>query len=236
MMPVKDRLSFNAKTIINLQSIVLPGKPTLLKPGYAAHYAAAYQLWHDVVCEGLRSENLSEVADNLQSDGFVSQDEIHVLFNNDKPVGVFAFSWMDLSFKATRQQKYFVSNYPHSVIEKLQQCANPIIMTMGQLAVHPDWRRSKIGPCVSELLVGFAVKRLQESPADILLSFSRNNRKTHDLSYRYGAQPIVQNHQSHGIASDILTIHRNDALPSPIEGMQAAVDKLWGLRVFGLVA
>lgn len=219
--------SFNPEVLEQLQTIQMPGNTLLLTPGKESLYESAYQFWYDTVIEGLQSENLQHHIQHLCSDEFIRQNEIYSLFHNDQPIGLFAFSWLNLNFKATRQQHYLLNNYPGWLIDQLCDQGQHFIMTMGHLTVHPNWRRHKIGPCVSEILVGFAVKRLLESPALLCLSFSRNNRQTNKLSYRYGAKPLIQNYKAYGIDSDILALYRDSVCECPIPGIQTAVNKLW---------
>ena len=81
-------------------------------------------------------------------------------------------------------------------------------MTMGNLTIAPGWRKSQIGFGVSEILLGLATKRFLASPATALITYTRNNRKTHDLVYRHGGIPLLQGHVSYGHESDIIAIYR----------------------------
>lgn len=224
-------LVFNDERAINLKLLCLPGQAMWVAPQYEKYYSVVYKLWRDVVIEGLHSEGLFEAAARLSSDGFCSQQEIHCLFHLDTPVGMFAYRWLDLRFKASIDQSCIKENYPVEIIDLLQSETEVPVMTMGQMMVHPDWRRVKIGACVTELLAGFAVKRFLESPAEIAISYSRNNRSTHTLCYRYGARPLIKNHVSHGIASDIFAFYRNEICDSPVEGVQTVVNRLYSQRI-----
>ena len=129
-MPKKDNsLIFNKDTIKHFKLIVLPGKGLWVAPGFENHYEAAYHLWHDVVCEGLNSLGLVQASQSLKSDGFISQSEIHVLYNQGQPVGLFAYRWLDLRFSATREQSYVCENYPDELIQEIQRSQQKIIMT-----------------------------------------------------------------------------------------------------------
>lgn len=230
-MSVKNNLQFNPEIVEHLQDVEMPGRDIWVKAGSEWYYEAAYLFWRDIILEGLISENLQQQAAHLTSDEFVRQHEIHCLFNERQPVGLFAFCWMDLHYRATWQQNYFSQNYPEELLQRLCDQGHKMVMTMGQLVVDPSWRRSKIGPCVSEILVSFAIKRFLESPASILISFSRNNRKTHEMSYRYGANPLIQDRLSYGIASDILAMYKDSVRPCAFPGIQEATDKLWQSRL-----
>jgi hypothetical protein len=218
---------FNAQIFSKARSICVPGSGLAVKPGFEEYYSATYQLWYQSISEGLTSEGLTEQAQALLSDDFLRQNEIHCLFNEALAIGLFAFSWMNLQFVATRKQQYFIKNYPPYLLDQICEQGHHVIMTMGHLSVHPDWRKSKIGFGVVDILMGFAVKRFLESPATLLLTFTRNNRKTHELCYRFGGKPLLKDQVSHTIASDIIAFHKDDVVPSPIEGIHEAVEKLW---------
>ncbi len=224
---MENKLTFNPAIVEQLQDYVLPGKALWCKPSFEYYYEAAYEFWQEITLEGLHSEGLDERAAALNSDDFIHQDEIHCLFNGNEPVGLFAFRWMDLRFEATREQSYFKSYYPESVIAKLVEQRHFFLMTMGQLMVHPQWRRSKIGPCISEILVGFAVTRLLASPASALIAFSRNNRKTQDLCVNYGGSPLVESHRAYGLDSTIMIIYPDRVTDNPMPGISEATARLW---------
>ncbi len=217
----------NSKLLKTLDCYHLPAKMRYCLPGFEAYYNAAYHFWREMICEGLLSEGLVEQAKTLSSDEFVNQDDFVCLFLQTKPIGLFMFSWMNLAYPANKDRRYITVNYPATVIETLLRLGHEKLMTMGHLTIHPEWRKSRMGPGVGEILVGLAVKRFLTSRASALLSFSRNNRKTQDLAYHWGAQPLLKNYQAYGIDSDILAIYRDTVMPTIIEGIPELVEYLW---------
>lgn len=216
--------------IQDLQCYLFPAKPRWCDDRYLTQYNAAYGFWKAMIKEGLVSEGLELQAAGLTSDEFIRQDEFACLFQGEIPVGLFMFSWLDTSNPVVLDHSYF-SSYPPAAIAALRDNDHRLIMSMGQLTVHADWRKGKVGPGISELLVGFATKRFMESSASALITFTRNNRKTNELGYRYGGVPLHQGAISHGIASDALAVYRNTVTPSCIKHAPEAVDCLWSQKI-----
>ncbi len=209
-----------------LDCYLLAGKRQHNLPKYQPHYTQAYTLWRDMVKEGYLSENLLDRAATLTSDEFVNQEECACLFHAKEAVGLFMFNWYHLNNPADLEHSYF-KNYPKHIMEQLKSDGHECVMSMAQLMVHPDWRKNKVGPGVSEILVGFATKRFVESDASALLTFTRNNRKTHELGYRYGGKILLSNHRSHGMSADLLAVYRDTVKVSPIKGVANVVETLW---------
>ena len=123
----------------NLQCYLLPSNWKHCVQRYEPYYKAAYLFWRAMLKEGLHSEGLVKEADELNSDRFLLQDEIVCLFDQGMPVGLIAFDWMNLTCPVNRDQSY-LSQFPECMINQLFDAAISIIMIMGHLSVHPDWR------------------------------------------------------------------------------------------------
>lgn len=186
-------------------------------------YKFWHQIWNDTFVE-LKGQELK------YSDDFVRQDEIAVLYAEGKIVGTFSFSWFNLELSSHRNHSYFKS-YPKDVLEKLEKQNLNQIMTMGYLAVHEDWRKTNLGPFVSEVLVGVACKRLVSSPASILLTFTRNNRKMNELGYRHGAKCLKASQREHNVEVDFIGVHRNEVQATPVAGIPELIESVWNTRI-----
>lgn len=191
-------------------------------------FRQTYQFWHhiwDTTFKELKNKGLQD------SDEFHRQKEICVLTSaHNQVIGSFSFSWFDLRFQSHAQHSYF-KLYPQPVMDYFAKNGLQKIMTMGYLCVHPEWRKSKLGPFVAEVLVGATCKRFLESDADVLITFTRNNRKMNELGYRHGARCVLGKQVGHNVEVDYIAWHREDVKPTSIPGLPPRIDKLWNSRI-----
>lgn len=213
--------SIDKQTLQSLRHVLLKARG----PGQGTEedYDKAYSFW----LEMWRS-TFSEVhADiNLQSDLFVTQREVSAIFLRDQVIALQMFDFRDLRLKAHRDLSYF-QQFPSEVLTLLLDQGYQQIMRLGQMTVHPDWRRNKVGPFMSELLGGIAINRFLGSTASVMIAITRNDRGTQDLGYSYGAVPLRQGHEAYGIPSDVIAIYRDKARATSMPGMVPVVERLW---------
>jgi hypothetical protein len=162
----------------------------------------------------------------LRSDVFLTQREVSAVFHGDCPVGLMMYDFRDLRMKAHRDMSYF-KHYPSDVLEHLLAEGQEEVMMTGQLTVHPDWRKSKIGPFMSDVLMGLSVKRFVDSSASIKLACTRNDRGIQNLCYRFGAVPLRRGHEAYGIPCDVVAFHKGDVRDSDLPGLARIIDRLW---------
>ncbi len=192
-------------------------------------YNKLYRSW-----DALWSKTYSELegVQDLRSDDFERLNEVSGFYFKDEVIGVFCFNWYNLALPSHMKHSYF-SAYPPEAIEKLKQMDAKIVMSMGNLAVLPDWRKRDSG-LISEAFVGLGCKRFLQSDADFLIAYTRNDRKVNELCYRHGAQCLVANHMEHNVSVDIIAISRKEVVIAQDKGVLDLVENLWGRReVFG---
>lgn len=181
----------------------------------------------------MRNANMSGIEEKLSSDAFMLFEDIYTLFykspDEESIVGLFCFDTKDVSSKAILDQSYFKS-YPKEVIEDYILSVNKV-MTIGHLLVHPNWRRSKIGIGLSDILVWFMHKRFIESRADLMIYWTRNNRGTNALGKKFGGRAIMENLEYGGLDADIIVIEPGDVvLDSGDELVNWFSQQLWDNR------
>jgi GNAT superfamily N-acetyltransferase len=191
--------------------------------GLADDYERAYAFWHTMWQSTFREVNADV---ELHSDVFLMHDEASVVLLGDQPVGLMLYDYRDLRVAAHRDISFF-THYPPDTLEALQAQGVCQVMLAGQLTVHPDWRRRRVGPFMSEALVSLALRRFLSSKADAMIAFTRNDRNTQELAYRRGARPLRQNHSAYGIASDVVAFYPEHVRESPQPQIADAVRRLW---------
>jgi hypothetical protein len=209
------------RTIRSLRHVLLkargPGRGTELD--YEKAYAFWLEMWRSTFAE-------VDPSISLTSDTFVNQRELSAVFLRDQVIGLMMYDFRDLRSRAHRDLGYF-QHFPRDVVDQLGRYGQGQVMMMGQLTVHPDWRRSKVGPIMSDLLVGLSVKRFLSSAAPVMVAFTRNDRGTQHLGYRFGAVPLREGHEAYGIRSDVIAFYRDRMVDSSLPGLAELTDRLW---------
>lgn len=222
--------TISQELISALQCYVIPGDGKNCNVSSITFYRKAYFFWRETLSEGYISEGLYDRVQTLTSDEFLRHEEVFCLFYDEHPVGLILFDWFNLQSIASLDHSYF-KIYPLSILSQLQQNQHKLLMTIGSLCVHPDWRKHKIGPGVSEILTNFMMRRFLESPATALLFTTRNNRGTHQLGKEHGAVTMLQNLYCYNGASNIMVVYR-DTVKAPLtEDLTNVAEMIWNKKI-----
>lgn len=221
--------------LIDLKCFLLPSKEKYCLNHLLSHYEKTISFWHSIIQNALREEKNFDIANQLTHDLFLQNDEVVVLFDGEKPIGLFMFQWIDIQNSQEKIISALEKRFSKKLLDELNEKKIQYVMLMGQLAVDPDWRKSSIGYGVSDLLVGFALTRFLESKAEVLLTTTRNNRRTNDLGYRQGAKKFGDAGVVLNVPADILCWYREDVQPIPIETLHATMQQLWKNKITGWI-
>src|SRR4051812_6152363 len=146
--------------------------------------AKAHACWQETWGAMLRDLDGEELR---FADDFSRQDEIGALFRGDECAGVSAYRYVDLSLAWHRHDSYFAA-WPAALLEQIA-AVSPRVCIGSNLVVAPAWRGAIRPMRVSEMLLALAVRRWQESDAQVMVGTMRNDRRMNDISYRMGALP-----------------------------------------------
>lgn len=174
-------------------------------PEQRERYEEVFRFWHRMWQATFTEVAISKV---LRSDTFLLHDEASALVLEGRVIGLMLHSFVDLRLGAHRELSLF-EHYPAELLDGLVSKGMWQVMLTGQLVVDPDFRRRRAGRFVSDSLVAAAVNRFLDSASAVMLAFTRNDRSAHSLAYRFGATPLVEGHQAHGLASHIVAFYRD---------------------------
>lgn len=215
-----------------LSCVRIPARGERCPTGQLSTWEQAYELWHATRAQGMRSEGMVEEAARLSSDGFLEQDEVVCVLSQGRVLGLFLDRTLNLAWRPNRALRYFEA-FPEEVVDTL--FANPgALLTFGHLAVDFEWRKSRIGVGIAELLLSLSMLTFRQSRATLAISYARNNRKIHELCYRHGAFALYRGLRVFRGESDIVAWHRADARSSPVPGVAELAQRLWDDRIDGL--
>ncbi|MBT4761467.1 MAG: hypothetical protein HOO06_07215 [Bdellovibrionaceae bacterium] len=153
-------------------------------------YNDCFELWHTVW-----SDTLLEVAqlENMSSDQFLVNDNAGVITWNEKPISLFLFNQMNMSY-LTNYRRSYILNYPQEILEKASE-EHSSIFTFSNLTVHPNFRKSNpfLKLSISALQFASACKIYELSKSTLLLAITRNSKNVHRLAEDHGATTLQSN-------------------------------------------
>lgn len=219
----------------DLTCLLLPAKKQYCQTQQLAAYQKARELWLSITKRALKEEKNDQLAETLTDAPFIAFDEFATLFYHDNPIGLFMFRWITID----EIKPLFSNSIGEKLLSKLTHTLheNHItkIMTMGNLVVLPNWRRSKIGFGIADMLMHFALTRFLESFAQLLLTTTRNNRSTNSLCYRQGGIKFADNNTVYGAPSDVVVFYRDNVKPHSVNEINLHSKKLWQSKIDGRI-
>jgi hypothetical protein len=174
----------------------LPGKNC--EVNHRVQYQKLFDFWYRVWQQTFTEINLSF---SQFSDEFCRHEYAIALFHKEEVIACVLVDQFDLQNKVHLKHHYF-ANYPEEVIQNLSNRAlGKPIMTVGYLTLDKKYRKFD---GLTDVVLGLAVKKFLESENHILISYTRNTRRTNDLTFRLGAKIILADVMVRGEPSDFV--------------------------------
>lgn len=222
--PVSEQEFYDSIQQNQIKYVVVPGKHC--GPEFVPWQNRLFDFWHKVWSDTFKQISIDF---SPHSEEFCRHEEITSLVQGPNVIGVAATDVFDLSNPIHLKHHYF-ANYPDQVIHRLQNITGDRpVMTFGYLGVADSYRH-KFG--VSDLLLGLSFIRLLHSRAEIMITYTRNTRRTHDLTYRIGAKSIAKNLEVRGEPSDFVYFDRKDVETLMNHRLFAQMVHLWQNKIF----
>ncbi|MGE4130048.1 MAG: hypothetical protein AB7F86_00335 [Bdellovibrionales bacterium] len=191
-----------------------------------ALYERVYDCWHTIWSQTFREIKGLE---HLFSDEFDRQDEVTAIFEGNRVIGVFCYGWHNFQLRSHLNHSYFKA-YPPETLAQLKELGAHLVMSMGNLAVVPEWRKVNNG-IIADGLIGLGCKRFLSSDCDHLIAYTRNDRKVNQLCYGHGAKCLKSGYSQHNVEVDIIAIDRKTAVLGKTAEVSQFVENLWERRV-----
>lgn len=221
-----ETVSEFSSLIINNQVryVCLPGKHC--KPELQHLQNDLYQFWKQIWSQTFQQISLDF---SSHSEEFCRHEEMTGLILDERVIGVAATDVFDLDNPVQKQHKYFAS-YPPYILERISNLsAGKPIMTFGYLGISSDFR-GKFG--LTDLLLGLSFLRLLHSQAEIMVTYTRNTRRTNDLTYRIGAKALAKDVTIRGEPSDFVYFDRKDITTIINHPLFLQMIHLWQNKIF----
>ena len=188
-------------------------------------YNKTYRLWQNVW-----NQTFNELNEDKRVDGdqFYLLDEFCTIAFQGQPIAMIALKWLDLSLQPSSDNSYF-RTFPETTNDVLAKLNFKKLMAMGNLVVHPEWRRQSLssGVSLSEIVIGLALERFKYSTFESVICYTRNNRGINKIIYRYGGTPLWENIIRHNVEVDVAIIPKAEVCQNPTPQVDHLVKRLW---------
>lgn len=191
---------------------------------YRDLYAKAYETWRAVWGAELRRLGRTEA---LASDAFTRADVVATVAAGDEVIGVHLYCFYDLGLAAYREHSFLASNFGPGLLSRARDSGLEIVMTLEQLTVASEWRRSNGGVPLGHALSALGLEAFGRSGADGVLISTRNSRRVDEIARQIGFEAAGKT-IVHGEESDLMTFRA----PSPRRTfedprLESLVRELW---------
>ena len=208
----------------DLQYCVLPGK--YLSQIHRQLYAEIFKFWHK---SWSRTFSEIELPFAATSEEFCRHEEVTCLTYKGFVIACALVDYFDISNPVQQNHSYF-ANYPVDVLKKVNLASKNLpVFTFGYLAIDPDFRKQH---ALADLIVGLAVRRIQESANPLMITYTRNSRKTNDLGYRLGAHVLASNLVVRGESSDFIYFDTASMQTILHNESYSIMQKLWDEKIY----
>ncbi len=223
-MPQSSSHSFKSDIMRDLRYCLLPGKYCGLQ--HQSIYSDLFKFWQHHWSNAFLEIG---VPFSMTSDEFCRHEEVTCLVYKNRIVACALLDYFDLESTVHKAQHYFL-NYPEDILNKITALsAGHPVLSFGYLAVAPEFR-GKFR--LSDIILGLALVRMNESVSSLMISYTRNTRKTNDLTYRLGAKAIVRGLEIRGEPSDFVYFTGPDNSTLKSHDNYSQIKSLWHDKIF----
>lgn len=166
-------------------------------------YNKSFLLWNKVWLETRR-----EVDEKLAtpSDSFSRQSEILVLFAGARPIATCCHRYVDLRHLCTVHDSFFSSTiWPDSVKAIVPSLGRTCVLG-SHIFIDPDFRRSKCGLPIKDILCSLYLAHIDGTKPDVLLGMTRIDRGIDKVFHNSGAVSLHENVSWYQIPVDLIAL------------------------------
>lgn len=187
-------------------------------------YDQAFLFWHSHWAKAFSEINIEF---SSTSEEFCRHEQFIALVYQDQIVALAMMDCFNISNPIHRRHSYF-SNYPDHILEKIKSHSDgKPVLTFGYLAVDQNFRKNYH---LADIVLGVAVKNLVHSSFPLMITYTRNTRRTHELTYRLGATSIERNINVRGEGSDFVFFSKDSLAVVNQHACRDVIQNLWDSR------
>jgi hypothetical protein len=125
--------------------------------------------------------------DAFHVEDFARQDIVAVLHDREKVVALHLYSVFQLDLLFTRDHNYF-KFYPENFFAFMKEKGANVTLSLEYLTVDPEWRKSKLGLSLGEVMVGCAIEVARSLEVDAVIAPARTENKVNQMGYHFGIE------------------------------------------------
>lgn len=161
--------------------------PDAVSPDEIYDYNDAFSFWRKVWIE--TREEIGERTSRW-SDSFSRQSEIMVLYHGNQPIATCCHRYVDLRHRALLEDSYFTSAMWPEEARRVVPTLGDTCMLGSHLYVDPEFRRSRTGLPIKEIVCSLCFAHVNGTRPDAVLGMVRIDRGLDRLFHAGGAVSI----------------------------------------------
>lgn len=126
----------------------------------------------------------------VQSDDFLRQDAISVLYHPEGGVAAMALNTVYRIDQAANRDSKFFSIFPPAAFEQLEKKQARSVSTIEFLAVNPEWREAKGGASLGPVMIKLSLLRAQAAGVDVSLGVARTDNHVSRVAGQFGGEAL----------------------------------------------
>lgn len=210
-----------------LKYVILPGR--FCPEEYLDLYDLAFEFWShnwSVVFKELKSEKMPN------ADDFFRQDFVPVIVHEEKILAIHHYSLYDLRPDCSIKHSYLDHNFTGTYFQKLREMRLFKLMSMESLFVDPDYRKSRTGIKISEVLISLGQKIFTHlTDAEAYFAPARVDNKVAQTCQLLGWESVESNITLNNVPVDLMIGRRGKVIP-PADSKNLFVSEyLWKNRI-----
>lgn len=168
------------------------------------------------------------VSSKVQSDDFLDR-ELSTIFYDGLPIALFFHNVFDVSRRSILDHSYF-KNYPIEVIKEIKEKGFKRSFILSYMTIHPDFRSSKLGFSVPDLLFSLSIKRFLELNLNQIIGYIRTDKSFFESFYRVGANKLFSS-SAYNVPVDFCYLTRESAKISHLDFISELTEYFWRNRI-----
>lgn len=163
-------------------------------------------------------------------DDFFRQDFVTAVTHGKDIAAIHFYSLYDFRSQLIFKNNYIVDHFNEEFITQCRKKGYLKLMSMESLLGNPNYRKSKSGVNVAELMGSLGQKIfLNYTDADCIFTPTRSDNKTTESAARIGLLPLQQGLMVHNTPIDLLVCDRRGVIAPP-DPARFFVEHLWNKR------
>jgi hypothetical protein len=190
-------------------------------------YNRVYEFWKDFWTGVLRDNRSPET---LNCDAFQRPLITAILHNEKEIAALHMYSAFDLRQLSHRDHSYFRMSYPQEFVDNLRAQGHRSLLTMEFLTVSPNWRKSRLGFSLADVIMSLGIKIFQQLEMDCFVTLARGDVKVPQLLKRINFETHGEVLERHNTPCEAMMLPASRIVSHPDPVIADLVEHFWKSR------